>query len=86
MNPAKMELEAESPVSEPLPNNIIFSSTTEFKALSSTSSHIFLASADLRGPFFEAKSRAPLNFIAVIDRSGSMSGEKIKLVHSKLSQ
>ncbi len=37
-----------------------------------------------KAPFFEPTSRASVDIVAVIDKSGSMSGEKIKLVRETL--
>ena len=37
-----------------------------------------------KAPFYEPTSRASVDIVAVIDKSGSMSGEKIKLVRKTL--
>jgi len=60
------------------------SSTLEYEAVERTSRQI-LAMANLKAPFFETQSRAPINLIAVMDRSGSMEGEKIRLVKETLN-
>ena len=38
----------------------------------------------LKAPFYETTTRASVDIVAVIDKSGSMSGEKIKLVRKTL--
>jgi uncharacterized protein YegL len=44
----------------------------------------FLVSANLKAPFYEESKRAPIDLVTVIDRSGSMAGDKIKLVRETL--
>ncbi len=38
----------------------------------------------LKAPFFEPTARAPVDIVAVIDKSGSMHGEKLNLVKETL--
>ena len=38
----------------------------------------------LKAPFYEPESRAPVDIVAVIDKSGSMHGEKLDLVKETL--
>lgn len=38
----------------------------------------------LKAPFYEPDSRAPVDIVAVIDKSGSMHGEKLDLVKETL--
>lgn len=85
INPAKLEMEAEQPVQSASIQSITFGSTKEFQVVACNNTPTFLTSADLKGPFFEPKSRAPINFITVIDRSGSMDGNKLKLVKETLN-
>jgi Mg-chelatase subunit ChlD len=42
------------------------------------------AITSLKAPFYEPTSRAPVDIVAVVDKSGSMSGDKIKLVRETL--
>eukprot|EP00008_Paramoeba_atlantica_P015048 CAMPEP_0201483928 /NCGR_PEP_ID=MMETSP0151_2-20130828/8122_1 /ASSEMBLY_ACC=CAM_ASM_000257 /TAXON_ID=200890 /ORGANISM="Paramoeba atlantica, Strain 621/1 / CCAP 1560/9" /LENGTH=520 /DNA_ID=CAMNT_0047867319 /DNA_START=458 /DNA_END=2020 /DNA_ORIENTATION=+ len=53
--------------------------------LSSKKSSTFNAIASLRAGKHVAEERAPLDIVAVVDRSGSMSGSKIQLVKEALS-
>lgn len=38
----------------------------------------------LKAPFYEPTARAPVDIVAVIDKSGSMHGEKLDLVKETL--
>ena len=38
----------------------------------------------IKAPFYEPSSRAPVDIVAVIDKSGSMHGEKLDLVKETL--
>ena len=38
----------------------------------------------LKAPFYEPTTRAPVDIVAVIDKSGSMHGEKLDLVKETL--
>jgi uncharacterized protein YegL len=40
--------------------------------------------ASLKAPMFKSDNRSPLDLVCVVDRSGSMSGEKINLVRETL--
>lgn len=44
----------------------------------------FLVMVSMEAPLFEDTKRAPLNLVAVVDRSGSMGGENINLVKKTL--
>lgn len=43
-----------------------------------------IAMATVRAPLYETQSRSPVDIVAVIDRSGSMAGEKLDLVRKTL--
>ena len=43
-----------------------------------------IAMATVRAPLYEPQSRSPVDIVAVIDRSGSMSGIKLDLVRKTL--
>ena len=58
--------------------------TPEFKCYAPGGLEKCWATATLRAPFFEPTTRAEIDLVAVIDRSGSMSGSKIKLVKETL--
>jgi Mg-chelatase subunit ChlD len=56
--------------------SLTFKGNAEFSQLSWESSHDVLGSADIKAPASNGSSdRAPLDVVAVIDRSGSMSSE-----------
>merc|ERR1719461_337015 len=40
----------------------------------------FFYMASIKAPYFRASDRAPIDLVAVVDESGSMSGDRIKLV------
>lgn len=40
----------------------------------------FVFMASIKAPYFRAEDRAPIDLVAVVDESGSMSGDRIKLV------
>jgi len=40
----------------------------------------FIFMASIKAPYFRAEDRAPIDLVAVVDESGSMSGERIRLV------
>lgn len=42
------------------------------------------AITNLKAPFYEPSARAPVDIVAVIDKSGSMRGSKIELVRKTL--
>jgi hypothetical protein len=56
----------------------------EFSEIPFRESRNFYVMASLKAPFYEETNRAPIDLVTVIDRSGSMSGEKISLVHETL--
>ena len=40
----------------------------------------FFYMASIKAPYFREDDRAPIDLVAVVDESGSMSGDRIKLV------
>eukprot|EP01122_Echinamoeba_exundans_P013147 TRINITY_DN5688_c0_g1_i1.p1 TRINITY_DN5688_c0_g1~~TRINITY_DN5688_c0_g1_i1.p1 ORF type:complete len:630 (+),score=185.58 TRINITY_DN5688_c0_g1_i1:47-1891(+) len=62
-----------------------FSSLSELDFVAfDTSKDDYLVMGSIEAPFYEQNKRAPIDLVAVIDRSGSMGGEKIKLVRTTL--
>lgn len=65
---------------------LALSSTWEYPEVSLQQQDLLFLSS-VRAPFFESEeraSRAPIDIICVIDKSGSMAGEKIDLVRKSL--
>lgn len=56
----------------------------EFAAYSPGKVETCWATVTMTAPFYEPTTRAEIDLVAVIDRSGSMSGSKIKLVQETL--
>ena len=63
--------------------DISVSCSTEYKDYSYNAQHDIWTLVSLKAPSHEEKEddkRAPIDIVAVLDKSGSMSGEKLKLV------
>ena len=71
-------------MASPSGNRISLCWTTELAAYKPEQEHKAWSVATLKAPFYEPKSRAPIDVCAVIDKSGSMAGEKLKLVKETL--
>eukprot|EP00118_Oscarella_pearsei_P016617 m.160683 g.160683 ORF g.160683 m.160683 type:complete len:582 (+) comp38777_c0_seq15:74-1819(+) len=65
-------------------DKILLSADVEQDAYPFSSSVECWAMVSLRAPAYEPTERAAIDLVAVIDKSGSMSGEKIKLVKETL--
>ena len=63
---------------------ITLTSTTEYACYPPASQQACWATASLKAPFYEPTSRAPVDIVAVIDKSGSMRGGKLELVKKTL--
>ena len=59
-------------------DRISLSATTEYAYYPSTSQQVCWAIASLKAPFYEPTACAPVDIVAVIDKSGSMRGGKLK--------
>ncbi len=66
------------------PPEISLSATTEYACYSPASQHQCWAVVTSKAPFYEASSRASVDIVAVIDRSGSMTGHKLLMVKNTL--
>ena len=64
---------------------ITLKTTPEFTAYSPGKIETCWATVTMTAPFYEPTNRAEIDLVAVIDRSGSMSGSKIKLVQETLN-
>ena len=58
--------------------------TPEFAAYAPGQEHKAWSITTLKAPLHEPTARAPVDICAVIDRSGSMHGEKLNLVKETL--
>ena len=63
---------------------ISVSATAEYDRYPRSSEQACWAIASFKAPFYEPTSRAPVDIVAVIDKSGSMSGTKLDLVKKTL--
>lgn len=63
---------------------IALTSTAELACYPPDSEQLCWAITSLKAPFYEPTSRAPVDIVAVIDKSGSMSGQKLDLVKKTL--
>jgi len=62
-----------------------FSCSTEYDVAPCREINEFTIMTSIKAPFCELSHRAPIDLVTVIDRSGSMEGEKLKLVLHALS-
>ena len=72
--------EEEAPVAE----RIEVTAVTEFACYAQAGEQACWATASLKAPFYEPTARAPVDIVAVIDKSGSMCGGKLDLVKKTL--
>ena len=65
-------------------DSISVSATAEYDRYPHSSEQACWAIASFKAPFYEPTSRAPVDIVAVIDKSGSMRGTKLDLVKKTL--
>jgi hypothetical protein len=63
---------------------VALSSTAEYPTYPPASQQVCWAVTSLKAPFYEPTARAPVDIVAVIDKSGSMRGGKLDLVKKTL--
>lgn len=66
------------------PSSIELSGLLDYEGVPFDQSRKCVAMASIRAPLYEPKVRAPLRMVCVVDRSGSMEGDKINLVKKTL--
>ena len=72
------------PVGAPDGTSVALTANTEYACYSPSSKQQCWAVASLKAPKYEPSARASVDIVAVIDKSGSMSGQKINLVKKTL--
>ena len=70
---------------EAVTERIALTAAAEFACYPPTTEQPCWAVASIKAPFYEPTSRAPVDIVAVIDKSGSMRGEKLELVKKTLN-
>ncbi len=65
-------------------SSINLSASAEYASYLAKTAELCWAVANFKAPFYEPTSRAPVDIVAVIDKSGSMRGVKIELVKKTL--
>ena len=63
---------------------ILLTATTEYVSYNPATKQQCWAVTSLKAPFYEPSDRASVDIVAVIDKSGSMRGQKIALVRETL--
>ena len=63
---------------------IALTATTEYVCYPPTNQQACWATTSMKAPFYEPTARAPVDIVAVIDKSGSMRGGKLELVKKTL--
>ena len=63
---------------------IALSATSEYACYPLATQQVCWATTSLKAPFYEPAVRAPVDVVAVIDKSGSMRGGKLELVKKTL--
>ena len=75
---------AEAQVAAASSEQVALSCNAEYATYPRGSNQVCWATASLKVPFYEAAARAPVDIVAVIDKSGSMRGAKLDLVKKTL--
>ena len=75
---------AEAQVAAASSEQVALSCNAEYATYPRRSNQVCWATASLKAPFYEAAARAPVDIVAVIDKSGSMRGAKLDLVKKTL--
>ena len=78
------ELRTMAEVQAAVAERVTLTATTEYACYPPASQQACWATASLKAPFYEPTSRAPVDIVAVIDKSGSMQGGKLELVKKTL--
>ncbi len=65
-------------------DRIVISASSEYNCYDASSEQLCWAVTNFKAPFYEPTSRAPVDIVAVIDKSGSMKGTKMELVKKTL--
>ena len=81
-----VEPPADTPAVEKVVNSdrINLSAAAEYESYLAKTAQMCWAVANFKAPLYEPTSRAPVDIVAVIDKSGSMRGSKIELVKKTL--
>ncbi len=69
---------------EAVVERVALTAAAEFACYAPGSEQPCWAVTSLKAPFYEPTSRAPVDIVAVIDKSGSMRGQKLDLVKKTL--
>ena len=64
--------------------SLSLTASTEYTCYKPTTKQLCWAVTSLKAPFYEPQARANVDIVAVIDKSGSMRGNKIALVRATL--
>lgn len=83
-NPAEDPAPPAPASAAPAETRVTLTATAEYACYGEKSERACWAITSFKAPFYEPVSRAPVDIVAVIDKSGSMSGEKIALVRETL--
>ena len=75
---------AEAQVAAASSEQVALLCNAEYATYPRGSNQVCWATASLKAPFYEAAARAPVDIVAVIDKSGSMGGATLDLVKKTL--
>ena len=74
----------EQPAAVVSTDSVCMSASAEYASYLANSAQLCWAVTNFKAPFYEPTSRAPVDIVAVIDKSGSMRGEQLRLVKKTL--